>query len=426
MSKKLMCKSFIDGLNAGISLENPEIDISKNTYLYMRKAFLRMGAKSKGKKFLDLTITNPVVGVDDAKHTKLIVNEFGGRYYFNVQGNPISFLSGQNVFGYSNLPDLVTSFYKACGRIMKRLWKDFKMPAEIRSTVENMNVYTSRLAVTNYSNKLLLKDGQLKHFYDNVEHIYSSHPDGVNRASLCEILGVKLQRDGDYSILFKKTNKYGKNVWSLRLYDKAEELRSRDIAAPACLGGTIRFDLTLFSPWFSGHKLKTVGAIHNHVVKRHGVSSNMDGIYVSWINSLIKFSVNEVKLNYIHSCRLPRPEDMGEFRDAYLSWQKGTRFSVKDAATEFFRTRGFDMTLPPAFYSVVSGAKSTFHFMGEDDIENLLNYDPDSTKKLADKLRQRFAEQAAITFSKSSDPKFLHYLGWDGGFVDSTTGEVLG
>lgn len=428
---KQLTSLLLDGSKHGVMLDiamnSLKSEVSSEDYEYLLSKFKLHPSYSSnnGKSYIKVRLQGTLA--------KVSVNKHNNHFFFNLEGNPISFLTGQNVFGHVELPLLILDFYK---RVVKAIRLDldqvdhgsvgpeskFKLPVKIVRNVKNLNLYVNGLSFACYS--LPLTEGltgsesqatnwkQMKMVFDAIDHIYSfALPDAeAEHSTLKESLGLRLVREGPYSLRFDRyvsRNRY----WSLALYNKFKEQqdKGRIVNAEACdlswnwTENRIRFDLTFHNFWFQSKKLKKLSDIHY----LYGDD------YVGWVQSLFNACLSQIGLQYFLSFNLDL--DMGAYARDYKRWisslkRQTSHASVKasPAAKSWFMRQGLNLDISFESHLIAYLGRATFGFNLEQTKEAILG-----SEQAVQQLSNQFelGLKSSLTPNPNLNPNYQDILG---------------
>ena len=147
-----------DGTCAGMSVMNgATVKINKEEYERLKKTIVAyqsfLIANNKSFKFKSKN-SAPIKGeVVDATCVDLSVNERGECFYLNINGNLISFLTGQNIVGLHDLGGMIEESFEVLVRVLRSRLRDprFNFSADVWDQVEKRTIHLSRLVLTMYS-----------------------------------------------------------------------------------------------------------------------------------------------------------------------------------------------------------------------------------------------------------------------------------
>ncbi len=421
---KVLSSPMIDGFNSGVPLSELQIggvatsgldtEITEKEYNFMVTTLSALpNAINMADKGWRVTVAL------DHTFTILGVSKSSSAYWFNVRGNPISFMTGQNVLGVVDLVDTVAAYYRAVSQAVQRLVPDFRMPLSIKRNVDNLQVYIHGLAFAAYTHRLGLPDAaKLKYLLDGIDHIYSHAVPDFERSTLKQQLEVRLTREGDYSMRFDKMS--GKNrYWSLALYSKWHELSQQDGSPADWLQDRLRLDLTLHNEWFKANAKPTLAAIHD----KYGHDLK------AWVIDLFNHVLTQLQLRYVLSFRVTNL-DKGKYADWFADWLHGNNEKPTVACLEWFRRQGLNVKLGAEFHGIAGKARATFTGTGED--AKLATFgDAGAQERLGSSIRDGFNNPKLLPVLKRAhllmpDAEFGSYVLSDAGdYIDNETGEVL-
>ncbi len=417
-----MGSPMIDGFKSGVRIDiegtGLSIGIKHRDFLYLSGALsmLTTFSEKKGNYWATVSLNGTEVRVE--------CNQRGERYFFNVSGNPISFITGQNLIGTCNLPMLTKKLYIGVTRAIQEKVASFKMPERVREAVENLEMHVSGLSFAMYTPELQFKDwAKVKHLLNVIDYLYAAGM-GDNQ-TVKEYLGLKVYRQGDFSLLFEKqvgNHKY----WTLRLYnkhqesvDKAKLLGIRDMLETDFVKDRLRLDLTLFSGFFQRNRLTTLKSIH----ERYGKD------YAGWATQLVDRALDEMRLRYLLTFRFYKV-DPSVYEDWFNLYLSGEAEPPTSMCKSWFESQGIDVTLPVDLHFAVAKARSSFAIEGKKSGGRALVGDKSVQKYISAMFWNGLINADYLPAFKRAlllrpDEKFPAFKQTEGGFVNMDTGEVI-
>lgn len=252
---------MIDGAESGIeigsetaySVEVGKADFSKT----MRWLQEHETAKKEGAG----TITVVVEGVHEntTKAVLILKREKNHKAFLNLKGNPVSFLSGQNVMGTPDLNTLIQRFYLMVERALRRdLGEKFRFPDGVSKKVAEGKVNLHSVTIAAYTPRIL-KPGKVDKFLRLLAEVYNkslSGPEGM-MFSASDEAGFTCVREFSATVpslmitRWKVDDTRRSALEVLTLYSKeveqeAKERKLNEVHAEA-VHGRLRFDLRLTS-----------------------------------------------------------------------------------------------------------------------------------------------------------------------------------
>lgn len=276
---------MLDGMLVGCKLELISEELPK-----MRELLITSGAEYKGPELL-LTIkagSGMVVGLRENIHKR-------GDYYLNISGNPLTFLTGSNLYGSPEAGELIV---KACLKCLKILGKVGEVPKRIKDLVVSKNINLYALEFATYTIRLENKQQLLNDW----SHIYNSaytSKNGLIHETVQDLLNIKMERKHKKhksSVCFKILSSNGVNEEAmLQIYDKASQTRSVDLEVPEDIENRLRLDLNLSYTWFAnrrigGQRLKTLADLERYIEKR------FDSSYTTFLSAQFGWALDRTKL----------------------------------------------------------------------------------------------------------------------------------
>lgn len=255
---------MLDGSTVGAELSG-SLELEASEVYKVHKILKKRGGEDRDSGFA-VTVNGLVISLRTHYHDK-------SKYFLNLTGNALKFLTGSNVYGYVEADQIIV---KAFIRALDGLGK---FPDRIIEAIEArmINVHSLEFAV--YTNevpnkKLLLNDWA---------HVYQagySNSKGDNHESLTDMLRIKFARaewEHKSSVCLRIWTKDGREEEiMLQVYDKAQQIRDvSEEAVPKDIKNRLRIDLHLHHGWFrrrsvNGTRLKTLKDIADYVEKRGG------------------------------------------------------------------------------------------------------------------------------------------------------------
>jgi len=256
----------LDGMLIGTKLEVLTSEVSR-----VKAVMIRAGAIYEGRELvLSITEKSTIrVAMREDSHKP-------GSFYLNLSGNPITFLTGSNVYGYPDAEALIIDAYTKClekltasgGSLPKRLWK------EVES--RQVNIYSLEFAT--YTIPVENKR-QLLNDWEQVYRIGYKSADGLAHEGVMDMLNLKfcrVHKDHKSSFPLKIMSANGVNEEAmLQVYDKAKKIRKDGHIVPIDIENRLRLDLNLSYTWFAnrrieGRRLKTLNDLCLYIDKRYG------------------------------------------------------------------------------------------------------------------------------------------------------------
>lgn len=423
---------MVDGFNGGMKVMEIESsglnsELSRSDYDYICTAIKSTanGTERSGNCWTTITL-------EAGDSIRVECNERRGRYFLNIGGNPISFLTGQNLVGTCDLPLLVGRLYRGVGKAIRKEVPSFSMPSGVREAVESMNISVNGLAFAMYTPELELRDWkQVKYILLALDNLYSARI-GASTQSVKDYLGLKVYRQGEYSLLIEKrvgNQKY----WTLRLYNKHVEVKDKAIAAGVeavssdWLKNRLRIDLTLFSGFFYRNRLRTLADIH----QAHGKD------YAGWAVELAERAMKkDARIHYLLSFNVMMAGiDRGNYEEWFESYLNGDADVPSVMCKNWFENQGIDITLPMEVHAAAAMALESFTRADRSSgASKLMNRAVIGDRKAARKLAELFVagvtnpevlpvtrRSALLTPTKD----FPLYSLSNGDIVDLETGEIV-
>lgn len=360
---------MLDGNKSGVILGDRvdknqlKTEITSKTYEYLYRQITSL-EHSKGKDLISIKLKL------NGSQSKVSLNKWNGRFFFNVEGNPTSFNSGQNIFGAIDLPSIIKLYYTNIGKALKKKIPDFKMPKEIRDKVENLDICVTSLAFACYSPPIPGGIKTQENLLDAIEHIFCFSVPDMPVSTVKKFLNLKITREGNHSIRIDKFfNK--KRLWSLTLYNKwVEQLEADKQVKVNWVKDKIRFDLTFHAYWFRKNKLFTLGKIH----ELYGMD------YMKWIDRILEKHIEQTKIAYCLGFSLD--VDKGDYQEEFDEWVQGDSPTDKECI-QWFLNQNLDLRLPYDMHVLAILGRSTFDMDVDHARKAVLGYE-DAIKNLND------------------------------------------
>lgn len=427
---------MLDGCKSGVSMGMDKVsavdlgtEVTAKEFEYLKRTLL---SKLNGVSIKNLTTANVTSskGKSSTKDSlregysmaKVSCNVWKGKYFFNVEGNPISFITGQNVLGVVNLARILDLFYREVEKSIQAIEPTFKLPPSVVKAVEDLDIHIHRLAFACYTPDLGLRNWKnMNRFFHAIDLIYSGYS-MLREQSVKDYFELDVVKSGPYSITFVKKDRVSR-LWSLGLYNKAVELEEKfQRTAPDWVSHRIRIDLTLHSTWFERNRCKTL----KDIVRKFTES------YQTWIYGLIQKCMEETKVRYMLGFKT-FDVDPGRYKKAYDDWSNGKEVKVTEGMAAWFEEQGLDLRIPLNIHMAASAVRATFSLADGVNDKAILGDKKASTRlatKFEDGLRNGaflpIAKRAHlltpdVTFGRFTREKTKNGMVW----VDTSTGEVL-
>ena len=215
-------------------------------------------------------------------------------WYLNLDGNPLKFITGQNVYGRPEADTQIVKVFRSCIKVLETE-TGLRFPVRIKKEVESKNIHVNNLEFAAYSPPLTNKKKVINAWsYMFRRANVLAKESGLNR-SLSEILGLRmLDNDGyeDTVFGFATLNSARQKEIMFTVYDKEVEIDSKkkkDGDAVECdlvvdrehdrprgaskearedIKNRLRFDIALTSIWFNSRKIKTLAELENYVQRK--------------------------------------------------------------------------------------------------------------------------------------------------------------
>lgn len=335
---------MIDGIRAGMDVGEYSVEIGKSTYQKLTRALRRLG----GTQINDNTLAAQVAGLKKNSTVARLLLKQGRKYFFfNVQSNPISFISGQNVVGTPDMRKLLVRFYTDLEKAIGKQAKDesFEFGKEMWDVIFEGRLNIHSVTVAAYSERVTKPEKMAKllkvlaHIYngilrvekgDNEERDWSAVSPADEAGYTCTLEGSE-EHDGMPSLMLKEwdTSVRPRRVRStLVLYSKVHEREAMGQALGemecSVLEGRLRFDLRLSNWELQRARLSELRAWEKKAEKA--------GSYEELCKELITGFLERSGL--IYAASFPNPWtltfDDSVDRLTLNKWEKGEKLSERD------------------------------------------------------------------------------------------------
>lgn len=334
----LLSSPMLDGLKLGIDLGEEESAEIMEFRSAIEQSDLSLFT---GKNLLGFKL-------QDQSTLTLSINRWRNRSFFNLEGNPISFLYGDNQVGTTQLSKLIYSVFRRIKHLLKEEHR-IQLPGIILKSVKSKEVFIHSFAFATYTNPLeslaYIGVGQLisslAHLYQFVD-LEKNDPYRIG-----DELGVRVIQEGPTSLRFERIS-FANVYWTLGIYDKGVEQQSKGKSILPDINNRLRLDLTLKANWLKKSRFKTLSDICN----------KYEDNYEKWVNSLFIKALSDLKLDYVLAA--PKPFESvvcGNYRKAFGLYKKGKPMGKE--AIAFFNKQGFDFSLSCRFHYVAKLAHLT-------------------------------------------------------------------
>lgn len=341
---RILSSPMVDGVKCGTDMTNTTNELSSEI---TRQEFDRFRQKVVDHVPEEQRFTGKnVVGfkLKGKSQVKISLTQWKNRYYFNVEGNPISFSSGQNQVGDVNLTHSITSFYYKINKELKLL--GMVLPRSVKQAVASLDIYIHSLTFAAYT--LPLNNAVISKLVGGLAHIYNyADLNDQDCVTIARELKLRVQLEGMESIRFDRkvgSNKY----WSLALYNKVLEQQAMGIACIEDAKDRLRLDLNLKSAWFANNRLYKLKDIH----LKYGND------YKQWVTKLISQALNDIMLQYILSFPTLDLIDLGKYEREFARWEKGEKIT-NFLAKEWFARQGLNLGLSYRLHRAAHMARLT-------------------------------------------------------------------
>lgn len=383
MDKPVMLDGFRGGIN--IDVESLGLEICKKIHDSLRDQLIAAGARSlKNETTLNIAAHGTAAMVQIREVTRIVGREKTPRskYYFNIGGNPVSFLSGSNVYGTYQIGPLIRKFFRL---IVKRLAEiNVSIDKEIIESVKSGNIsvynvtfaaYTTYLSSGKPQTDLRVDDGTdpvISNAFVALSQLYNSglpliKQGKCRRTQLKHTLGLEVvdytppgssglaNESFQHGIVFKK---YWKNTPNLGLtisfYNKNKERWDNKTEDPIDdLRGRVRIDLMLHNKYLANtkHQVTINGQSQERAIE---TLADLEAICTpKWLANLFKHVIeDQLKLNHVLTCPNPWQLDKGKYKQAFKCWEQGDLDKIGNSAWDYYMDLDLNMNLSPDFYKL--------------------------------------------------------------------------
>jgi hypothetical protein len=337
-----MLDGFSGGISVGAVLPELGLEITPEDYKVLKKAFEKGGGVDTGKGGWVVSVKTK------GSKARLQLTANGGKCFFNVMGNPISFHSGQNVMGGVHLSKQVEDFFLGIEEGLK-----VEFSEKVRKKISELEIFVHHLSFACYTQKIPVARRKA---LEGVINAWASifHQGMVVNGEVelaADMLGMKVVKEGALSVRFEKRF-HGDGVsrfYSLAVYNKNQELEDtdKDWQVRGDLENRLRLDLTLHRRWLAYYRLNTLADIH----RKYGLD------YQGWVESLFRRAVEELKLIYVFDPVRVWDTGVGKegstVRGEYEKWWAGALGKKPSAGfVAAGAALGVDVTVPALFYKM--------------------------------------------------------------------------
>jgi hypothetical protein len=328
--------------------------------VYLRDVIGGMPDALVGEREARLFIKGPM---ENSTKATLILRKQDKSMFLNVQGNPISFLRGENQFGVVNLRTLIEKFYEAIEKMLAVRVKGFKWPAKVVEAIETGNVKLHSLAIAAYSQEIQFKNEEHRvTLLKLIRSLYSGGYRSWDESRLkddvvvSDELDLECSYEGLVSLRFVKWQKskgYRTRMYSLLLYGKKEEMVSKGKTPHKEIERRLRIDLTLTAKWLQNHHCSTLAEVEKRAHKEGG--------WKQFTDNILNRALEDVKLRYILT--FPNPfavlKEISKKDQAELQgWLDGGMVK-KELARSLLDVHGLDTKLSFRFHLAALASRSS-------------------------------------------------------------------
>lgn len=219
-------------------------------------------------------------------------------WYLNIDGNPLKFLCGNNLYGYTNAEDQIKYVFWECIKAVEAAAK-MKMPRSVKQQIKRGEINLNSMEFAAYSAPIRDPKFIINAWRSIFGRAQVTDPETRKNKMLAEMLGVRVRTEFLNSFSVCTVNEQGRNKVMFTAYDKVEEEYSRERKSQNARGEEdehflmvaegfedknrvsfkdvehdlatrIRYDIAFQSAWFSSTGLRTLGALGAHIRKRFG------------------------------------------------------------------------------------------------------------------------------------------------------------
>lgn len=248
---------FIDGATIGTTIDDSmsvKATLSTEEGKIIQRTMKRAGAISeKGE------LRYVVNGVSSAM--MLSLRPGANKAYFNLTGNPITFLSEDNISGYGDASAQISKCFATALGILEAN-AGHRLPEALKQMIRRGQIYIHSLEFAAYTKEL-----NKKRYLSSVQHVLGQGSrSGDQRTSVCTMLGIRVTQNYDNQTIglafpYRKMGDEKK----LLIYDKAAQMQGLTRTSRNFLKNRLRFDLHLDRLWFERRKIRTVADFHQYV-----------------------------------------------------------------------------------------------------------------------------------------------------------------
>lgn len=294
---------MLDGLISGVALQG-DVSLRTSEVAKLRKIILASGGK-------EIAGETGVVVTRNGYSMLISLRAYNNRkdkVFLNISGNPLKFLKGASAYGYVEADRIIITAYRKALEMLEGT-----VPARILEAVAARDINLHSLEFATYTCALPNKQKLLNDWAHMYSSAYSS--DGEVHTTLASMLDLEFQRKhkSHTSLPLRIKSKDGKEDEAMMLvYDKAAEMRSRNLKVSSDIEDRLRLDLNLNYGWFrrravSGRKLRTLADLSAYVEKNHGT-------WIAFVAAEYEWALKRTCLFYMWTFDALKPEGNGNKR----------------------------------------------------------------------------------------------------------------
>lgn len=253
--------------------------------------------KATGKDLHEKELTVRVYGRSMIHLTLRQDNRDKKVWYLNMDGNPLTFLTGTNVYGWPEADKQIVKVFLMCLDSVEKKTK-MEFPKRIREQIQGQNIRMNMLEFASYTPPLLDKKRIVNAWGYMFRRSNSLKMTGGYYKSLEELLNVRVYEQSwkNTSFSLAVLNSQRSKEVLFMAYDKEEQMREQrreqeekddvefDVKArgwkkadqystegvPIDIKKRLRLEISLQSVWFNRRRIKTLLDLKQYVARHHG------------------------------------------------------------------------------------------------------------------------------------------------------------
>lgn len=214
-------------------------------------------------------------------------------WYLNLDGNPLKFITGKNIYGWPNAGKQIVWVFKKCLKAIERQ-SQMAVPERIWTEVKARRIHLNHLEFASYTFPIDNKEKVLngwRYMFDSTKKL--EEETGMH-LSLDHLLGVRSTTKWPTSFMVDVVNRHGAKELMFMAYDKVAEQQRRmtndeelkmvyDVKAdewekdygtsqealPEDIHNRLRLEIGLTSVWFNNRGIKTLVDMEKHIRNRY-------------------------------------------------------------------------------------------------------------------------------------------------------------